>query len=54
MQKCVHFISKYLLFKMDEKAVRKKLPELIFLTDEPGRSNVVCFTDMAIIVLSEQ
>ena len=39
---------------MDEKAVRKNLPELIFFTDKPGRSNVVCFTDMASIVLSEQ
>ena len=26
---------------MDEKAVRKKLPELIFFIDESGRSNVV-------------
>ena len=44
--------SKCLLFKIDEKAVKKILPKFIFF--EPGRSKVVCFTDMASTTLSEQ
>ena len=36
---------------MDEKAVRITLPELIFFTDEPGRSNVLWFMDMARTIL---
>ena len=59
MQKCVHLqeISRCLLFKMDEKAVRTTLPGFIFLTrllKEPSRSKVVCFTGMASTILSEQ
>ena len=60
MQKCVYLqkIFKFLLFKMVEKAVRTALPELNPFFSEavwkPGRSKVVCFTDMASIILSEQ
>ena len=39
---------------MDEKEVRTTLPEFIFFTDEPGRSNVVCFTNRASTILSKQ
>ena len=43
---------------MVEKAVRTALPELNPFFSEavwkPGRSKVVCFTDMASIILSEQ
>ena len=40
---------------MDEKAVSSTLAESIFFfTDEHGRSNVVCFMDMASTILSEQ
>ena len=60
MQKCVYLqkIFKCLLFEMVEKAVRTALPELSpFFSQavwKPGCSKVVCFTDMASIILSEQ
>ena len=59
MQRCVQLqkISRCLLFKMDEKAVRTTLTGFIFLTrpfKEPSRLKVVCFTGMANTILSEQ
>ena len=38
---------------MNHKAIRATLLEFLF-TDEPGSSNIVCFTDMASTILSEQ
>ena len=40
------------MFKINEKAVGTTLPKFNFF--EPGRSKVVCFTDMASTILSEQ
>ena len=37
---------------MNERAVGTTLPKFNFF--EPGRSKVVCFTDMASTILSEQ
>ena len=51
MQKC-RKRSKYLLCKIDEKAVRAALSK--FNLFEPDHSKLVCFTDMASTILSEQ
>ena len=40
--------------KWMKKQLEQHYQNSIIFTDEPGRSNVVCFTVMASIILSEQ
>ena len=40
--------------KWMKKQLEQHHQNSIFFTDEPGRSNIVCFTDMASTILSEQ